>query len=82
MMVITLLAIVFLLFIIVMIFFGKSLLLGQQNPDDPYTEKCSICRGKFHKSKLVERQIGDYKLLFFCRGCIEQLTRDKSKLPE
>ncbi|MER3523984.1 MAG: hypothetical protein C4326_07935 [Ignavibacteria bacterium] len=41
--------------------------------DELPTEKCSICRSKFSTSVLIERQIGDYKLLYFCPSCITAL---------
>lgn len=44
-----------------------------QPPGEPQMEKCSICRSKFSKSILIERQIGDYKLLYFCPSCITSL---------
>ncbi len=44
------------------------------DPNDVFTEKCSVCRDKFHKSKLIARQIGDYKMLYFCKKCIDELT--------
>jgi hypothetical protein len=36
-------------------------------------EACAVCRERFDKSVLVMRQIGDYKLLYFCAGCIRKL---------
>jgi hypothetical protein len=40
------------------------------------TEKCSICRRSVRKEDLVERQIGDYRLLYFCASCIAGLSAD------
>lgn len=80
-MIITLLAIAFLLLLIGMMFFGKMALLQKpKDPNDVFSEKCSICREKFHKSMLVERQIGDYKMLYFCKKCIEGLHTDSQRL--
>ncbi len=81
-MIITALAIAFLILLIFIAYFGKmSLLQKPAHPDDVFSEKCSICREKFHKSKLIERQIGDYKMLYFCKSCVEKLTEDvQSKL--
>lgn len=39
-------------------------------------EKCSVCRRSIRKEDLVERQIGDYKLLYFCASCITGLYAD------
>lgn len=38
--------------------------------DTEQLEKCSICRQKFERDELVLRQVGDTRLLFFCRNCI------------
>jgi hypothetical protein len=43
-------------------------------------DKCSICREQFSKDMLVEREIGDYKLLYFCGDCIQGLSSDAEKL--
>ena len=43
-------------------------------PED--TEKCAICRQPYRKKEMVERQIGDYKLLYFCTDCIARLAAD------
>ena len=76
-MAITVLAILFLV-VVVVIAIGGSRLLGKQSvkPEDVNREKCSICRKKFDKGELVVREIGDYKLLYFCRDCIVKLYAD------
>ncbi|MBI1804496.1 MAG: hypothetical protein HY033_01560 [Ignavibacteriae bacterium] len=76
-MAVTILAIVFLI-VLVIIAIGGSRLLSKQtsNPADLNKEKCSICRKKFDKGELVLREIGDYKLLYFCRDCIVKLYAD------
>ncbi len=43
------------------------------------TESCTLCGQHFKKENLVERQIGDYKVLFFCKECIEKLSLESSK---
>ncbi len=43
------------------------------------TESCTLCRQRINKEKLVERQIGDYKVLFFCSDCIEKLAAESSR---
>ncbi|HLF14109.1 MAG TPA: hypothetical protein VI932_04400 [Bacteroidota bacterium] len=40
------------------------------------SEKCAICRLPSGKTEMVERQIGDYKLLYFCRTCIVRLAEE------
>ncbi len=43
------------------------------------TESCTLCGQRLKKENLVERQIGDYKVLSFCVECIEKLALDSSK---
>jgi len=74
---VTILAVFFLLVIVVVAFFGSRLLSKQSvKPGEADQEKCSVCREKFGKSELVLREIGDYKLLYFCRECILKLYAD------
>ncbi len=80
-MIITTLAIAFILFIVVMIVFGKVAMFQRPaDPNDVFTEKCSVCHEKLHKSLLIERQIGGYKMLYFCKKCIDELTVAGKKL--
>lgn len=76
-MAVTILAVLFLFFLVVIAFFGYNY-LGKRavTPENLNTEKCSICRQQFEKKMLTERQIGDYKLLYFCRDCILRLYAD------
>ncbi len=39
-------------------------------------EKCSVCGRRFQRAHLLERQVGDYRLLRFCRECILSLYTD------
>jgi hypothetical protein len=39
-------------------------------------ETCAVCRGSFPKKEMVERQIGDHRILYFCRECIVRLASD------
>ena len=67
-------------FIAVMLFIAllgfKTVIKQGKSPEDLNTEKCSLCREKFSKTMLVERQVGDYKLLYFCASCIASLQND------
>ena len=76
-MAITVLAILFLVVLVVIAIAG-SRLFGKQSmkPEEMNQEKCSICRNKLDKGELVVREIGDYKLLYFCRDCIVKLYAD------
>lgn len=73
-MVVTVLATAFLLLLLAVAVFGfKAIIKQGKSPQDLNKERCSICREQFSKPQLVERQIGDYKLLFFCGPCILKL---------
>ncbi|MBI1807183.1 MAG: hypothetical protein HYR76_09055 [Ignavibacteria bacterium] len=76
-MAVTVLAALFLFALVLTAFFGYKY-LGKKTtaPENINNEKCSICRQKFEKKMLIERQIGDYKLLYFCRECIVRLYAD------
>ena len=77
----TLLAVLFLLFISLFAMIG-FMVARRQSPQAPTpdSEKCAICRESFLKTKLIERQVGDYKLLYFCKACVEGLNKDLAKL--
>ena len=76
-MIVTILAIVFLLVLLAVAVFGFRAIIKQgKAPEDINKERCSICRGQFPKAQLIERQIGDYKLLYFCGPCIAKLQTD------
>ena len=73
---ITYLAIIFIIFLVLIAFYGFGFIL--KNPQGQIeTEKCEVCRNSFEKKDLVERQIGDFKLVYFCTGCISNLANDE-----
>ena len=76
-MAVTILALVFLGIILLVAYFGFRI-LGKRTsaPSGQTMERCSICRGEFPKEMLVVRQVGDYKLVSFCRSCILSLYAD------
>ena len=80
-MAVTILAVLFLLFMIAITVFGYKMIVTQRSrPEDIDMEKCSICRKKYHKNDLILRTIGDYKVLYFCGECVEGLrTEAKAK---
>ena len=74
---VTILAIGFLLMVLAIAVFGfKAIVKQGKPPEDINKERCSICRQSFFRQQLIERQIGDYKLLYFCSTCITQLHTD------
>jgi len=73
-MTITVLAVLFLLVILAVAFFGfKAIIRQGKSPEDINREKCSLCRVSYNKSQLVERQVGDTRLYYFCASCIGSL---------
>ncbi len=76
-MTLTILAIVFLIGLVALAAFGFRLVFkpGTRNTD-LNTEHCTICRKRFERTMLVERQVGDYKMLYFCAECIEGMHKD------
>lgn len=73
-MIVTILAVCFLIFVGAVVFFGYKMVINRgTSPEEVNTERCSVCRERFHKSELIVRQIGDYRLLFFCSKCIQEL---------
>ena len=76
-MVFSVLAFAFLIIIGFIAFIGyKAIIKGGPAPQESNLEKCSICRNKFDRNQLILRQIGDYKLLYFCRECVMRLYAD------
>jgi hypothetical protein len=71
---VTVLAITFLILLLFIAVVGFKMIIKQgKSPLELNKERCSICREQFLKTHLVERQIGDYRLLFFCGSCIAKL---------
>ncbi len=76
-MAVTILAALFLAIMVTIVAFGYKMVIRQHsNPQNVNLEQCSVCRKAFEKDRLVLRQIGDYKLLYFCRDCIIKLYSD------
>lgn len=76
-MTITVLAVAFLLLILFVAGVGYKVIMHRGlSLNETDIQKCSICRNTFDRSSLVERQIGDYKLMYFCRECVMKLYAD------
>ena len=81
-MVVTVLAGLFLLFVALVAYFGMRLLGRSGDPRaTPGFEKCSLCGNALPSGDLVERQVGDYRILRFCRACIAALAVDATTPP-
>lgn len=80
-MILSILAGLFLLSLVAVILYGYGFLMrGAKRQGDDDTEVCTLCRKKYPRHLLVVREIGDSRLNFFCKACIEQLHVDASKL--
>jgi predicted SprT family Zn-dependent metalloprotease len=74
---VTVLAVVFLLIVLLVAVFGfRTVIKKGHSSSDPNTERCSLCRQQFPKTQLIERQVGDYRLMYFCGSCIVKLHND------
>lgn len=73
----TFLAIGFVVLLIGSILYGFGIVMRRPPfQDELETEICMICRKRLRKKDLVEREVGDYKLMYFCGECIENLHAD------
>ncbi len=75
-MIVTVLAILFLILILATAFVGTRMIQKKSAAAAADTEKCSLCGAVHPKKELILRQVGDYRLLFFCRTCIVKLATD------
>lgn len=70
---ISFLVILFLIFLIVIVFYGFGFMM--RDPKEKLlTEKCEVCRNDFPKVELIEKQIKDFKIVYFCKDCIKDLN--------
>ena len=76
-------AITFAVFLLAAILYGFGFVMRRPPGEGEVgKETCSLCLKKFEKSELVDREVGDYKLLYFCPQCVESLYSDvMSKKP-
>ena len=76
-MAISVLAVAFLIIIGFITLLGyKTIIKGGRSQAEIGMEKCTICRARFAKEQLLLRQVGDYKMLYFCKECILRLYVD------
>lgn len=82
-MIVTILAVVFLILLTAVAFAGFRMFRNEKSqPAGTELQKCSLCLRSFEKSLLIERQVGDYRLLRFCSDCILSLHSDQTRLPQ
>ena len=78
--VITYLTIGFVVLLLGAVLYGFGIVMRRPpTQEELETEPCTLCGQRINKDNLVERQIGDYKVLFFCTVCIEKLSMESSK---
>ncbi|HEY6192486.1 MAG TPA: hypothetical protein VI215_09215 [Bacteroidota bacterium] len=76
-MAVTILAVAFLVLMTAIAFAGFRMFGRRRAPQTgPDMQKCSLCLRPFETHLLVERQVGDYRQLRFCRECILGLASD------
>jgi hypothetical protein len=76
-MAVTILAVVFLFLLVAIAFAGVKILgRGGKKQENADSLKCSLCRRSFEESRMITRQIGDYRLFHFCRDCVLSLYAD------
>ena len=46
--------------------------------DELQLEHCSLCRLRFPREQLIERQVGDARLFYFCATCVDSLAHEAS----
>ncbi len=74
---VTYLAILFVVMLLAAVVYGFGIVMRRPpTQEELSTEQCSICRTSFPKDALVERPIGDYKVLWFCTSCIDGLSKE------
>lgn len=74
---VTILAILFVLLLIGTVLYGFGIIMRRPPTEEELkTEKCSLCGQRFPKEEMIERQVGDYRLLYFCASCISGLHQE------
>ena len=80
-MTLSILAALFLLMLVAIIFYGYGFVMkSARSAGEKNTEPCTICRMQFDRQQLVEREIGDSKVIYFCKACILRLYDDRARI--
>ncbi len=67
----------FLLVLVLWIFYGYGIVVKPVEPKSSRKiETCDLCKKRLPRSEMVERQVGDSKLLYFCESCVKNLSKD------
>ncbi len=75
-MAVTISAIIFLLLLLIIAFAGTRLMQKKASSGTPEEGRCTLCGTSFPVRELVPRQVGDYKIIYFCRSCVMKLYAD------
>jgi hypothetical protein len=76
-MTLSILAFLFLLLIVLITIVGYRTITGRvRSIETKKTEQCLLCRRDFERGELVERNVGDYKLIYFCTECVQSLQAE------
>lgn len=80
-MVVTILASILLLVLVAVIFYGYGFIMKSARArGEADVERCTLCRVSYDKGQLVERHVGDSRILYFCKMCIGKLSDDSARL--
>ncbi len=80
-MIVTILASLFLVLLVGVIFYGYGFIMkSAKNRGAEATERCILCKTAYAKGQLVERVIGDSRIIFFCKKCIADLAKESASL--
>ena len=80
-MVFTILSSLFLLLLAGVAFYGYGFMMkSSRESGENDLQRCLLCRASYPKSKLVERQIGDSRIVYFCMLCVQKLSEDANLL--
>lgn len=78
----TTLAILFVLGLLGAIVYGFGIVMrAAPSKDEIDMRQCSVCRKRYPKHLVIEREIGDSKVLHFCKPCVAGLAMDAERLP-
>lgn len=74
-MTITILASLFLLFMLALTYFGYRFVIRKgSSSHETKLGRCTLCRKEFHTTLLIERPSGDARIYQFCERCIRSLS--------
>lgn len=75
----TYLAVIFVIALVAFVLYGFGIIMRRPISPAQQADKCSLCQVTFEKTRLVERRVGDSKILYFCAACIQKLQQDLNK---